>query len=242
MRIALLGASSSTGRLVIAAALRDGHELRALVRPAREGSGLKALPLRERLVQVAGDATDPASVAELVEGCETAICLVGPGRDSAPDLCQRTASALVEAAREGGLLRIVLVTGVMIGHPSQHAHGLYRVVPSLLGRAREDRIASERIVREGMQALGRSHVIVRPPRLGDGPTQRWVVVGPDLEIGTMDGVPRVDLAEVLVEACTGRWDGREVAVRTAHRDERDADAHAVPFGRARMETPRLPSR
>jgi hypothetical protein len=163
-------------------------------------------------------------------------------REAAPDLCARTAAALVEAARGSDLTRIVLVTGAMIGHPSDHAHGLYRVVPALLGAAREDRLASERIVRDGMRALGRAHVIVRPPRLGDGPTAGWVVLGPEIEIGTMDGIPRIDLAEVLVEAAQGPWDRDEIAVRAAHADERGEGAHALPFGRARSDTARLPRR
>lgn len=242
MRIALLGATGATGRLVIGAALRDGHEVHALVRPARPGSAVRTLPLRDGLVQKTGDATEPRSVAELVKGCDVAICLVGPVREAASDLCARTATALVDAARDTGLARLVLVTGAMIGHPSDHTHGLYRVVPALLGAAREDRLASERIVREGMRGLRRPHVIVRPPRLGEGPTAGWVVIGPEIEIGTMDGIPRIDLAEVLVEAAGGRWDGSEIAVRTARSDERGVGAHVIPFGRSRSDTARLPRR
>jgi uncharacterized protein YbjT (DUF2867 family) len=242
MRIALLGATGATGRLVIGAALRDGHEIQALIRPARPGSAVRTLPLRDGLLQRTGDATQAESVAEIVKDCEAAICLVGPVREAAPDLCARTATALVEAARHSDLARIVLVTGAMIGHPSDHTHGLYRVVPALLGAAREDRLASERIVRDGMRALGRAHVIVRPPRLGDGPTGGWVLLGPEIEIGTMDGIPRVDLAEVLLEAALGRWDGSEFAVRSAHADERGEGAHVIPFGRSRSDTARLPRR
>jgi uncharacterized protein YbjT (DUF2867 family) len=243
MRIALLGATGATGRLVIGAALREGHEVHALIRPPRPGSAVRTLPLRDGLVQRTGDATDRASVADIVKDCEAAICLVGPVREAAPDLCARTASALIEAIRDSGVARLVLVTGAMIGHPSDHTHGLYRVVPALLGAAREDRLASERIVREGMRSLGRPHVIVRPPRLNDGPTAGWVLVGPEIEIGTMDAVARIDLAEVLLEAAvSGRWDGSEVAVRAAHGHERGSEAHVLPFGRARSDTARLPRR
>lgn len=242
MRIALLGATGATGRLVIAAALRDGHEVRALVRSPRPGSAVKTLPLREGLTQLTGDATDPADVARLVERCDAAISLVGPVRDSATDLCQRAAHALVAAAESHGLPRIVLVTGAMIGHPTEHAHGLYRVVPPLLGPARDDRREAERVVRDGMQRLGRPHVIVRPPRLGDGPTAGWVMVGSEIEIGTMDGIPRIDLAEVLLEACGGRFDGQELAARTAHQGERGAGAFSLPFARSRVDTARLPRR
>jgi hypothetical protein len=242
MRIALLGATGATGLLVIGAAMREKHEIRALVRPARPGSGVRQLPPRPGIAPRTGDATDPAVVAELTRGCDAAICLVGPVREAPSDLCARTATALVAAARGGTLPRIVLVTGAMIGHPHEHAHGLYRVMPPLLGPARDDRLASERIVREGMQELGRAHVIVRPPRLGDGPTAGWVSLGPDIEIGTMDSIPRVDLAEVLLEAASGRWDGWEMAARTAHRDEWGAGAYAVPFGARRSDTVRLPPR
>ncbi|MBX7191927.1 MAG: SDR family oxidoreductase [Sandaracinaceae bacterium] len=243
MEIALLGGTGPTGRLVIAAALRDGHRVRALVRPPRPGSVARALPLREGLEQRTGDATDPAAVSALVEGCDAAICLVGPVKESAPDVCRLAASALIAGARATGLGRIVLVTGAMVGHPASHAHGLYRVVPALLGAVREDRRESERVVREGMRELGRPYVIVRPPRLDDGPTAGWVTIGPTIEIGTMDNIPRVDLAEVLLEACTtGRWDGEEIGARTARQRERGAEAHRLPFARQRTDTARLPKR
>jgi len=240
MRIALLGATSATGLLVIGAALREGHEIRAMVRGARPGSGVRNLPLKDGLFQLAGTSTDPGSVRELVRSAEAVICLVGPVRESAPDLCSRTAEALVQAASDEAVRRIVLVTGAMIGHPPEHAHGLYRVVPTLLGATREDRRESERMVREGAAARGMAWCIVRPPRLGDGPSEHWVTVGPEIEIGTMDAIPRIDLAEILVEAALGRWDGQALAARTAHTDERH-EAFRV-LHRARRDTTPLPAR
>jgi uncharacterized protein YbjT (DUF2867 family) len=235
MRLAVLGATSTTGRHVIAAALREGHEVCALVRPARPGSGVRNLPLREGLWQIAGDSTDPRCLLELASGADAAICLVGPVRESSPDLCSRTAQALARAAEHHGLRQVVLVTGAMIGHPAEHSHGLYRVVPALLGAVREDRRRAEAILAAGSCPS----TIVRPPRLGDGPTEGWVTVGPDIEIATMDTIPRIDLAEVLLEAATsGRWSGLAVAARTAHDAER-ATALKVPLGRSRTDTLRL---
>jgi uncharacterized protein YbjT (DUF2867 family) len=217
MRLALLGATSTTGRHVIAAALREGHEVRALVRPARPGSGVRNLPLRDGLFQVAGDAMDLEVLLELTAGCDAAISLVGPVRESVADLSSRSAETLVRAAAQRGLGQLVLVTGAMIGHPVEHAHGLYRVAPPFLGSVREDRRRAEQIV----AASPTPWTIVRPPRLGDGPTEGWVSVGPSIEVGTMDFLPRIDLAEVLVEAAaSGRWTGQAVAARTAHDDER----------------------
>ncbi len=241
MRIALLGATSATGLLVIGAALREGHDVRALVRGARPGSGVRNLPLKDGLFQLAGTSTEPGAVRDLVRGAQAAICLVGPVRDSQPDLCSRTAEVLVQAAADEGVGRIVLVTGAMIGHPPEHAHGLYRVVPALLGTTREDRRESERLVRDGAAARGMTWCIVRPPRLGDGPSEHWVTVGSEIEIGTMDSIPRLDLAEVLVEAALGRWDGQAVAARTSHVDERHA-ALRVPRPVARRDTTPLPAR
>lgn len=237
MRLALLGATSTTGRHVIAAALREGHEIRALVRPARPGSGVRNLPFREGLFQVAGDATDLDCLLELTVGCDAVISLVGPVRESAPDLSSRSAEMLVRAADQRGLRQLVLVTGAMIGHPTEHAHGLYRIAPPLLGSVREDRRRAEQIVSGGQTPW----TIVRPPRLGDGPTEGWVTVGPSIEIGTMDAIPRVDLAEVLVEAAvSSRWAGQAVAVRTAHDDERPW-ALKVPPTRTLLEPVRLRS-
>lgn len=211
--------------------------MRALVRPARPGSGVRNLPLRDGLVQIAGDAMDVDCLRELTAGCDAAISLVGPVRESVPDLSSRSADALVRACEAQGLRQLVLVTGAMIGHPPEHAHGLYRVVPAFLGSVRADRGRAEQLVSEGRTPW----TIVRPPRLGDGPSEGWISVGSAIEIGTMDSIPRIDLAEVLVEAATsGRWTGQAVAARTAHDDERPW-ALKVPLTRRLGESVRLRS-
>lgn len=237
MKLALLGASGPTGRLVIAAALREGHLVRALARPSRPGSGVRGFPLREGLSVFAGDALVEPDVVEVVRGSDAVISLVGPGRDSPADLCSKSAEALVRACRAADVSRVVLVSGAMIGHPAEHAHGVYRIVPHLLGAVREDRLHAERAVSES----GLAWTIVRPPRLGDGPTEGWVTLGADIEIGTMDAIPRIDLAEALVDVVAReRFVGQGVAARTAHRDER-THALRVPLSRVSDSRP-LPPR
>src|SRR5438876_790918 len=76
MRIALFGASGTIGRRIAQEALDRGHTVTAIVRHP-DGLDLR----HEHLTAVAGDVTDPASVAQAVAGPDAA----GQSRISAED-------------------------------------------------------------------------------------------------------------------------------------------------------------
>ena len=80
MRIVVFGAGGRVGSRTVAEALARGHEVTAVVRdPAAhdlQGDGLTV---------VAGDATDPASVAEAAAGHDLAISTVGTGFGKTPE-------------------------------------------------------------------------------------------------------------------------------------------------------------
>ena len=72
MRIVVFGAGGRVGSRTVAEALARGHEVTAVVRDP-EAHDLHG----DGLTVVAGDATDPASVAEVAAGHDLAISTVG---------------------------------------------------------------------------------------------------------------------------------------------------------------------
>lgn len=64
MKIALLGATGRVGSAVLSRALQDGHSVRALVRNATRIS-----PHEQLEIQI-GDAKNPASIEQLLTGCD----------------------------------------------------------------------------------------------------------------------------------------------------------------------------
>lgn len=108
MKIVLFGGTGNVGQRVAREALERGHEVVAVV---RDPSRSQAPDPRVRLVQ--GDATDPASVASVVQGADAVVSAISPRpgtTGTAPSLVD-AARALIAGLREAGVKRLVVVGG-----------------------------------------------------------------------------------------------------------------------------------
>ena len=106
MRLLVTGATGFVGGAVARRLARDGHDVRALVRPSADGTALHAAGIDV----VAGDVRDPASVALALQGCSHAIHLAAAKSGSHALLHEvnvRGTANVMEAARTTGLERVV---------------------------------------------------------------------------------------------------------------------------------------
>ena len=164
MKIVLFGATGQVGRRIAKEALERGHTVVGVVRdPARS----QAPDPRVELVR--GDATDPASVAEVVRGADAVVSAVSPRpgtTGSAPSLSD-TARGLIAGLKRAGVGRLVVVGGagsleVAPGVALMDAPGCR---PEYLGEATEgrDSLAVYRAEGEGLDWTFLSPaVVIRP--------------------------------------------------------------------------------
>ena len=106
MRIVVFGAGGRVGTRTVAEALERGHEVTAVVRDP-EAHDLHG----DGLTVVAGDATDPASVAEVAAGHDLAISTVGTGFGKTPETLPAAARALLEGLSRAGVARLIVLGG-----------------------------------------------------------------------------------------------------------------------------------
>jgi uncharacterized protein len=105
VRIVLFGASGAIGSAIAAELLSRGHEVTGVSR-----SGISLI---DGVTAVAGDASDPARVAELAAGADAVITATGPrhdGSESAGTLAATT-RAVIEGTRRAGVRRLIAVGG-----------------------------------------------------------------------------------------------------------------------------------
>ncbi|MBI3932433.1 MAG: NAD-dependent epimerase/dehydratase family protein [Acidobacteria bacterium] len=119
MRIALTGASGYTGGRLVSALLARGDAVAALVRPASTTDALKASGVR----LVAGDLSDAAAIAALVDGADAVVHVAAVYRTAGhPDSYYREVNVsgterLLEAAARVGVRRFVHTSTVGVhGH------------------------------------------------------------------------------------------------------------------------------
>jgi putative NADH-flavin reductase len=109
MKIVLFGATGNVGRRIATEALSRGHEVVGVVRdPAA------VAPPDPRVTLVRGDATDAASVAEVVRGADAVVSAISPRPNPrglpAPRLAEN-ARAIIAGLRSAGVRRVLYVGG-----------------------------------------------------------------------------------------------------------------------------------
>ncbi len=190
MKLVVLGANGGTGQHVLRAALQDGMTVTAVVRseakrPKFDHPDLKC---------VVGDPCDPAFLKTVLRGQDALISTLGgraPTR-SATSVYYRSADAIVEAAWETGLKR-VLVTSTALLFPDQTMLGalLQYLVPNVVRSA--DRM--EKV----LQNSGLNWTAARAGFLNDTRQDTYrAAKGALPKDGT--AVPRLALARFLVDA------------------------------------------
>jgi uncharacterized protein YbjT (DUF2867 family) len=192
MNLAVLGATGRTGRLVVEQALAAGHNVTALVRsPEKLTTGNTNLRL------VTGAATDSAAVSRALEGADAVISTLGGTGSVIAD----STPAIVEAARQTGVSRVVVLSSWVVERNSQDA--VTRLLTGLaMGAMIKDKNAGERVLRRS----GLDWTIVYAGMLSDGPATGSVAVLPEgAKRSLSQRISRADVAAWMVEAAA---DGR----------------------------------
>jgi putative NADH-flavin reductase len=197
VRVTIFGATGTSGRRVVDAALAAGHEVAVLVRdPAR-------LEEPERLRVVVGEISDAHAVEQAIAGSEGVIWAVGPTSNTPdqPALFESAATVLVDAMRRAGARRLVALSGAGVTLAGERKPLNHRLISRFVGLAVRHVVDAKRREYEVFAASGLEVVLVRPPRVVDGPATGQRSVG---EQPTGARVTSGDLAEFMVEQLADR--------------------------------------
>lgn len=168
MKVAVLGASGSTGALVVDALLARGHDVVALSR-----SAIPARAPASRFTQKAGDLTDAAFLRQAIAGCDAVISCIGQNRASKSlfakrvspaDILRRVAAATIAAIGDGPQHFIYLSAFGVGADRAKHAL-LFRIILRL--SAIHEAYLDHDIAEAAIRASGVRWTIVRPPGLTD---------------------------------------------------------------------------
>jgi putative NADH-flavin reductase len=163
MKIAVLGVTGRTGRLVTESALDRRYSVRALARHS-ERVDLK----HERLAVIEGDAHDPDAVRRLLEGCDAVISAVGPTQN-ATNVCSTATKVVLQVMHELGIKRYVVVSGAGIDFPGDKKIFADKLVGKLIRVFQPTVVEDKEAELQLLQGEpGIDWVLVRPPRLSDG--------------------------------------------------------------------------
>jgi putative NADH-flavin reductase len=190
VRVAVLGATGATGRLVVEELVRRGDSVVALTRsPASSGP--------EAVTWVAGDARDPAALRTLVDGADAVVSALGPRRGDIT-LHREVAPLLVTAMQAAGVRRFVGVSGAGIDVPGDRKSRRDRIVSALLQRLGGQTVRDKALEHETWADSGLDWTLVRAPRLVDGPPTGQIEHSADSS-PRRTSIARADLAAFLAD-------------------------------------------
>lgn len=192
-KIALFGASGKTGQHFLEQALAEGHQIKALVR-----SPEKITQKSAHLQLIVGDILDLDSVRETVKGCDLVVSLFGHVKGSPEWLQTQGTEHAILAMREFGLNRIISLSGGGLPFPEKDqpkfADKLIRfVMKTFVPKILNDAIRHAEVLEES----GLDWVIVRGPRLTDGPQKGHYRVG-WVGVNASSSISRADLADFIL--------------------------------------------
>jgi len=192
MKIAVLGATGRTGRLVVTEARRRGHHVVAVVRDPARLHGLAADGV------ATADGLDGAAVTAALAGVDAVVSALGPVPGSAAGVQGDLTQVLVRAARDAGVRRAVVVTASGWVVDGDDPLSRYLAKP-ILARALRDANAGFARAEPAVRASGLDWTIVRPPMLRDGAARgryherrdgnvrwRWSMRRADLAVAVCD--------------------------------------------------------
>ncbi len=191
-RIALFGGSGRTGQQFIPKALSAGYAIRALARSPEK------IPQKDpQLTVISGDVLNPEEVRAAVQGTDVVVSLFGHVKGS-PDWLQTEGTKnILQAMQAEQVEKIISLSGGGLpfekDRPKLADQLIRRLMKLFVPRVLED--ASRHA--DVLKSSDRDWIIVRGPRLTDGPEKGDYQVG---WVGVPGGttISRADLADFLL--------------------------------------------
>jgi putative NADH-flavin reductase len=206
MKIAIFGATGPTGQELVKQALERGDTVTALARNE------KKLTPHPNLRVVQGDALDPEAVAKAIEGQDVIISslggAVGVTGAKHTTVYSQGAKNIVLGMRRHGVKRLIFCTSGGVEDHDPGAAWFYEHVikPMILQNAYDDMKLAEAVL-WGLNDL--ECIIVRPPRLIDGPKRGNFRVTPRFVPEKGTDLTRADLADfMLAQTSSNDWVGK----------------------------------
>lgn len=192
MKITILGAAGRTGTELVTQALDAGHEVTAFVRTRADFTVTNAA-----LTVVDGDAREEADVAKALIGSDAVISALGSMK-SADQLATRSAEALVVAARQAGVERVVSLSS-FLASPNYKPNFVGKLMAGVLKSTVADKSAGDAAV----AASGLDWTVVYATSLDKAkPGSAVRTIGRDETVSMRNGIARADVARFMLAELT----------------------------------------
>lgn len=186
MKVLVAGANGQTARQLVRMLVKDGHEVRGLVRKEEQFSNVESDGAEPVLVDLEEDEVD-GKVGDAVQGCDAIVFAAGAGPGSGNERKETMdyggAVKLIEAAEQQGVRRYLMLSTMGADDPESRAE---KMQPYMRAKGKAD---------ERLRNSDLDHTIIRPGRLTDDAGTGSIDAAESL--GRYDEIPREDVAHAF---------------------------------------------
>ncbi|MCH8532513.1 MAG: SDR family oxidoreductase [Saccharospirillum sp.] len=200
MKIAVFGGSGQTGLQVLRAALDKGYEVNALVRNPDKVDPALRRDHAEKLHLVKGDLLNDADVAKALAGCEGLIFAAGPVKGGHPDLPNLAAIAVLTAAKEAEVKRVVWLLGAAVIDERDVPDFSRKIIRMIMKLTARNVLESSERAYQQLITSGLDYTVIRPPILANTPAKGRLKGS--YQPPKPSGISREDLGRYMVDALT----------------------------------------
>ncbi|REK76931.1 NAD(P)-dependent oxidoreductase [Paenibacillus paeoniae] len=164
MKIAIFGASGSTGLRLIEQAIERGYSVTAFVRDSK-----RMMIHHDHLTILEGSVFNTHEVELAIQGQDAVIVALGANSSSPADICAKATLNIVNGMKKHQVKRIIVLTGFGTSPASRRQLGcvmriVVKTISLLMYREFTDKEKQDEVVRQS----GLNWTIVQPPKLTDG--------------------------------------------------------------------------
>lgn len=162
MKLIVFGATGTVGKLLVAHALEQKHQVTAFVRGSKESLaelGNKNLDIFE------GDVFDPHSVANAVKGHDAVFCVLGAGRKGI--VRAKGTRNIIDAMKKMNVKRFICQSTLGAGESRDHLNFYWKYV--MFGWLLKEAYKDHQLQEEYVKQSGLDWTLVRPAAFTNGP-------------------------------------------------------------------------
>ena len=189
MEVAIAGGHGQIALLLGKRLAGEGHDVRGLIRNPDHGDDLHAAGVEPVLCDL--ENADDHEVRAAVGGADAIVFAAGAGPGSGGERKQSMdlggAVKLIDAAKEAGIRRYLMISSRGAGNPPPPGEG------DVFG----DYLRAKAAADQALEASGLEYTVIRPGGLSNDPATGRVELGSGFDSGN---IPRADVAAVL-HAC-----------------------------------------
>lgn len=206
MKMLILGATGPTGRQLVDLALKAEDAVTALV---RQPAGTMDFP--DKVKVIVGDATSSTNLAEAMAGQDVVISALGRSASMRADgLFTRAAAAVVDAAKQTGVSKLVWLSSFGVGATFKSASPLQKFIYSTMLR---NLYGNKELAERGIRSSTLDWTLVYPTMLTHGESKGTYASGDRLPMKGNPSISRADVAHFLHHAAhTDEWVRRDAVI------------------------------